>query len=117
MHTSGLTYGYYGNSVIDRMYQEARLIDDWDYLTRDTRELVEKLADIPLLFQPGTRYQYGFSSDVLGHLIERVSGDRLDRYLETRLFGPLGMTDSYFDVPRNSSNGSARTTSSAQTAR
>ena len=99
MHMSGLTYGYYGNSVIDRMYQEARLIDDWDYLTRDTRELVEKLADIPLLFQPGTRYHYGFSSDVLGHLIERVSGDPLDRYLETRLFGPLGMTDSYFDVP------------------
>ena len=99
MHMSGLTYGYYGDSLLDRMYQEARLIDDWDYLTRDTRELVEKLADLPLLFQPGSRYHYGFSTDVLGHLIERVSGEPLDQYLETRLFGPLGMTDSYFDVP------------------
>ena len=99
MHMSGLTYGYYGDSLLDRMYQEARLIDDWDYLVRDTRELVGKLAGLPLLFQPGTRYHYGFSTDVLGHLIERVSGEPLDRYLETRLFGPLGMTDSYFDVP------------------
>ena len=99
MHTSGLTYGYEGDTAIDRMYREAGLIDDWDYLTRDTRELVEKLAGIPLLFQPGARWHYSFSTDVLGHLIERVSGMPLDRYLETRLFGPLGMTETYFDVP------------------
>ncbi|MDE0128484.1 MAG: serine hydrolase [Gammaproteobacteria bacterium] len=98
-HTSGLTYGYDGDSAIDRMYREARLIDDWDYLTRDTRELVEKLAGIPLLFEPGTRWRYSFATDVLGHLIERVSGKSLDVYLQSRLFGPLGMTDSYFDVP------------------
>ena len=99
MHTSGLTYGYEGDTAIDRMYREAGLIDDWDYLTRDTRELVEKLADIPLLFQPGTRWHYSFSTDVLGHLIERISGMPLDRYLETRLFGPLGMSDTFFEVP------------------
>lgn len=99
MHTSGLSYGYYGDTTVDRMYREARLIDDWDYLTHDTRELVAKLAAIPLLFQPGERWHYGFSSDVLGHLIERVSGQPLDRFLERRLFAPLGMTDSYFDVP------------------
>ena len=79
MHTSGLTYGYYGDTPVDRMYREARLIDDWDYLTHDTRELVAKLADIPLLFQPGSRWHYGFSSDVLGHLVERVSGSRWTR--------------------------------------
>ncbi len=99
MHTSGLTYGYEGDTAIDRMYREAGLIDDWDYLTRDTGELVEKLAGIPLLFHPGTRWHYSFSTDVLGHLIERISGMPLDRYLETRLFGPLGMTETYFDVP------------------
>ena len=99
MHTSGLTYGYEGDTAIDRMYREAGLIDDWDYLTRDTRELVEKLAGIPLLFQPGARWHYSFSTDVLGYLIERVSGMPLDRYLETRLFDPLGMTETYFDVP------------------
>ncbi len=99
MHTSGLSYGYYGDTPVDRMYRAAGLIDDWDYLTRDTRELVAKLADIPLLFEPGTRWHYGFSTDVLGHLIERVSGQPLDAFLEERIFGPLGMADSYFDVP------------------
>ena len=99
MHMSGLTYGYYGDSLLDRMYQEARLIDDWDYLTRDTRELSRSWPTSRSSSQPGSRYHYGFSTDVLGHLIERVSGEPLDQYLETRLFGPLGMTDSYFDVP------------------
>ena len=98
MHTSGLTYGYYGDTPVDRMYREAGLIDDWDYLTADTRELVAKLAAIPLLFQPGARWHYGFSSDVLGHLVERVSGMPLDAFLEERLFAPLGM-EAYFDVP------------------
>ena len=64
-----------------------------------TRELVDKLAVIPLLFQPGTRWHYGFSSDVLGHLIERVSGDALDEFMRKRLLEPLGMTDTHFDVP------------------
>jgi len=99
MHTSGLSYGYYGDTPVDRMYREARLINDWDYLTHDTRELVAKLADIPLLFQPGSRWHYGFSTDVLGHLIERVSGKPLDVFFRERLFEPLGMQDSYFDVP------------------
>ena len=99
MHSSGLTYGYYGDTPVDRMYREAKLIDDWDYLTRDTRELVQKLADIPLMFHPGSRWHYGFSSDVLGHLIERVSGQPLDAFFQERLFAPLGMEDSYFDVP------------------
>ena len=99
MHTSGLTYGYYGDTPVDRMYREAKLIDDWDYLTHDTRELVHKLADIPLLFQPGSRWHYGFSTDVLGHLVERVSGKPLDAFFQERLFAPLGMNDSYFDLP------------------
>jgi CubicO group peptidase (beta-lactamase class C family) len=99
MHTSGLSYGYYGDTAVDRAYRAAKLIDDWDYLTHDTRELVEKLAVIPLLFQPGTRWHYGFSSDVLGHLTERVSGDALDEFMRKRLLEPLGMTDTYFDVP------------------
>ncbi|MYD96133.1 MAG: beta-lactamase family protein [Gammaproteobacteria bacterium] len=99
LHTSGLSYGYVGDTPVDRAYRAAGLIDDWDYLVRDTNTLVEKLADIPLLFQPGTRWHYSFSTDVLGQLIERVSGKPLDEYLEERMFGPLGMTDSYFDVP------------------
>ncbi|MCE2424360.1 MAG: beta-lactamase family protein, partial [Pseudomonadales bacterium] len=99
LHTSGLSYGYVGNTPVDKAYRAAGLIDDWDYLVRDTNLLVEKLADIPLLFQPDTRWHYSFSTDVLGQLIERVSGKPLDEYLEERMFRPLGMTDSYFDVP------------------
>ena len=99
LHTSGLSYGYVGDTPVDRAYRAAGLIDDWDYLVRDTNILVQKLADIPLLFQPGTRWHYSFSTDVLGQLIERVSGKPLDEYLEERMFRPLGMTDSYFDVP------------------
>ena len=98
-HTAGLAYGYDGDNAVDRLYRAAGLIDDWDYLTRDTRELVEKLANIPLLYQPGERWHYSFATDVLGHLIERASGQRLDRFLERRLFAPLGMEDAYFDVP------------------
>ena len=99
LHTSGLSYGYVGNTPVDKAYREAGLIDDWDYLVQDTDMLVKKLADIPLLFQPGTRWHYSFSTDVLGQLIERVSGLPLDEYLDERLFGPLGMEDVYFDVP------------------
>lgn len=99
LHTSGLSYGYAGNTPVDKAYRDAGLIDDWDYLVRDTDTLVRKLAEIPLLFQPGTRWHYGFSTDVLGQLIERVSGQPLDDYLDERLFQPLGMQDVYFDVP------------------
>ena len=99
LHTSGLSYGYVGNTPVDKAYRAAGLIDHWDYLVRDTNILVRKLADIPLLFQPGTRWHYSFSTDVLGQLIERVSGQPLDDFLDERMFGPLGMKDVYFDVP------------------
>ena len=98
-HTAGLAYGYDGDTEVDRLYRVAGLIDDWDYLVRDTRQLVEKLANIPLLYQPGERWHYSFATDVLGHLVERASGERLDRFLERRLFAPLGMADAYFDLP------------------
>ncbi len=101
LHTSGLSYGYVGNTPVDKAYREAGLIDDWDYLVRDTDLLVRKLADIPLLFQPGSRWHYSFSTDVLGQLIERVSGQALDEFLADRMFRPLGMEDVYFDVPAN----------------
>lgn len=97
--TAGLAYGYDGDSVVDRLYREAGLISDWDYLARDTRELVTKLADIPLLFHPGARWHYGFSTDVLGHLVERASGKPLDAFFREHLFAPLGIRDAYFDVP------------------
>ena len=98
-HTAGLAYGYDGESAVDRLYRQAGLINDWDYLVHDTRELVEKLARIPLLYQPGAGWRYSFATDVLGHLVERVSGQALDVFLQERLFAPLGIADAYFDVP------------------
>ena len=97
--TAGLAYGYDSDSVVDRLYREAGLIDDWDYLAHDTRELVTKLTRLPLLFHPGSRWHYGFSTDVLGQLVERVSGKPLDEFFRERVFAPLGIRDAYFDVP------------------
>ena len=98
-HTSGLTYGYYGDTPVDRKYREVGLIDDWDYLVATTHDLVVGLGEIPLLFQPGDRFHYGFSSDVVSQVIERVSGVSFDVFLNDRLWGPLGVPDAYFDVP------------------
>ena len=103
-HTSGLSYGYYGDTKVDRMYRAAGIIDDWDYLTHDLDELAAKLADIPLLFQPGSRWHYGFSSDVAGLVVERVSKLKLDEYMHERVFKPLGVEDAYFDVPPEALN-------------
>ena len=99
-HTAGISYGYYGATPTDRAYRDAGLIDDWDYLVHDTKVLVETMGPIPLLHQPGARWHYGFASDVLGQLVEQAVGQRLDTFLEERVFRPLGI-EAYFDVPES----------------
>ena len=98
-HSAGLTYGYYGNTPVDRMYREAELIDDWDYLVPTTHDLVVGLGKMPLLFQPGERFHYSFASDVLSQVVERVADESFDQHLKRVLWGPLGIQDAYFDVP------------------
>lgn len=100
-HSSGLSYGYYGDTEVDRLYREVGLIDDWDYLVPTTNDLVVALGKLPLLFQPGERFHYGFSSDVVSEIVSRVSGMRFDHYLAQALWQPLGIEDAYFDVPEN----------------
>jgi CubicO group peptidase (beta-lactamase class C family) len=96
-HTSGFTYGIFGTSAIKRIYIESGI-----HSTDQTiGEMTKKLGKIPLLFRPGSRWEYGRSTDVLGRLIEVVSGIRLDRFLKVRIFGPLAMKDSGFYVPRS----------------
>ncbi len=95
-HTSGLTYGIFGNTPVDQMYRKAKIIG-----SRNLSEMVKKLGEIPLLYQPGTRWHYGVSLDVLGHLIERVSGQKLDAFLQEHIFQPLDMRDTAFYVPKN----------------
>jgi CubicO group peptidase (beta-lactamase class C family) len=93
-HTSGIAYDFFGNSLVKQQYRMAG-VDGWD---QTNAEMVQKLAKLPLQFQPGTTWDYGLSTDVLGYLIERVSGQSLGDYLQARILGPLGMKDTAFQV-------------------
>ncbi len=94
LHTSGLIYGW-GNSAVDSLYREKKILR-WD---DSPEEKMSKLAEIPLRHQPGTKYQYGVSTDVLGYLIQVVSGMPFDQFLQERIFQPLKMNDTGFHVP------------------
>jgi CubicO group peptidase (beta-lactamase class C family) len=93
-HTSGLTYGEFGASPWHQRYARADLMNP----SQTNADLVEKLACLPLLHQPGTTFEYGLSTDVLGRLIEVVSGQRLDRFIDTRLCQPLHLRSFTFRV-------------------
>ncbi len=94
-HTSGFTYGIFGNTPVDQMYLRAGVLG-----SHDLKEMVGKLAGIPLLNQPGTEWHYSVSTDVLGHLVERVSGQPLDVFFAENIFEPLDMKDTGFYVPQ-----------------
>ena len=93
-HTAGLTYGWGGNPV-DKRYREANLFQSGTTLA----DSMKKLSEIPLVHEPGERWTYGVSTDVLGYLVEVVSGMPFEEFLQTRLFEPLGMVDTAFSVP------------------
>jgi len=94
-HTAGFTYGQFGDSLIQRAYRKAQLIDN----QQTNAEMVTKLAQLPLAFQPGTTFEYGMSTDVLGRVVEVVSGMELDRFFADRITGPLGMPHTGFGIP------------------
>ena len=93
-HTAGLIYGW-GGEALDKRYQKANLFQPGTPLA----DTVKKLSDIPLAHEPGARWTYGVSTDVLGYLVEVVSGMPFEEFLQTRLFGPIGMVDTAFSVP------------------
>jgi CubicO group peptidase (beta-lactamase class C family) len=93
-HTSGLTYGEFGNSLVHQAYIDAKVFD-WD---QTNAEMAEKLAALPLLYHPGSTFEYGVSTDVLGHIVEIVSGLSLDTFMSERLWKPLGLKDTTFHV-------------------
>lgn len=95
-HTSGLTYGFFGNTEVDQQYRKAGVLIT-DFTIKST---VEKLGKIPLQNHPGSRFHYSVSTDVLGRLVEVASGEKLDKYFSTHIFEPLGMVDTFFAVPR-----------------
>jgi len=94
-HTSGLTYGFFGNTAVDKMYREKATLGG----DGDLEDMVNKLGEIPLLYQPGTKWHYSVSTDVVGYLVEKVSGQPLGEFFEERIFKPLGMKDTAFHVP------------------
>jgi CubicO group peptidase (beta-lactamase class C family) len=94
-HTSGLTYGMPNGSPVDKLYIANRIADPGEGLA----DLVGKLGKLPLQYQPGTRFHYSYSTDVLGRLAEVASGKPLDELLRDRIFGPLDMRDTGFVVP------------------
>ena len=91
-HRSGFTYGFINQGPVEELYRRARLLET----VATNEELVRRLAELPLAHQPGTAFEYSHSTDVLGRLVEVVSGQRLDRFLEERILLPLGMKDTKF---------------------
>lgn len=96
-HTSGLTYGFQNRSNVDAAYRESKL-EIW-HGNYDLDEFVGTLAKLPLEFSPGEAWNYSVSTDVLGAVVQRVSGMTLDAFFRSRIFEPLGMHDTFFAVP------------------
>ncbi len=91
-HTSGLTYAMFGDSPVQMLWRDVKLMDE----TQTNAELIQKLAGLPLMFEPGTTWEYSMSTDVLGRVVEIVSGMTLGEFFTTRITGPLGMRDTGF---------------------
>ena len=96
-HTSGLTYGFQNRSNIDAAYRAGKL-ENW-HGGHDLAGFVAALGKLPLEFSPGQGWNYSVSTDVLGAVVERVSGQTLDAYFREHIFAPLKMDDTFFHVP------------------
>ncbi len=94
-HTSGLTYEILGTEPIQRQYAQAQ----FGTRKHSNREFARALAEMPLMFEPGTVWEYSRATDLLGALVEVVSGQTLGAYLQQHILGPLGMVDTAFHVP------------------
>ena len=95
-HTSGLTYGIFGNTNVDKLYRKNMVLSGG---STTLEGMTQKMASIPLLYQPGTKWHYSVSTDVLGRVVEVASGQSLDVFFSERIFEPLGMEDTAFYVP------------------
>jgi len=94
-HTAGLAYGIGDPHPADRLYQREGVLDSRGTL----RDMIDKLAELPLRQQPGSRWSYSIAVDVQGYLVEVLSGQPFDQFLQERIFDPLGMVDTGFHVP------------------
>jgi CubicO group peptidase (beta-lactamase class C family) len=95
-HIAGFSYGIFGNSPVDRLYQSDNPLG-----APSLKEFIAKLSKLPLLYEPGDQWVYSVSVDIQGYLVEKLSGQTLPDFMRTRIFEPLGMTDTGFTVPQN----------------
>jgi CubicO group peptidase (beta-lactamase class C family) len=93
-HTAGFTYGFFGDTPVDKMYREENLL-----ASKNLQEFIEKLSKIPLLYQPGKGWTYSMSMDIEGYIVEKLSGQTLPDFMRGRIYEPLGMRDAGFFVP------------------
>jgi CubicO group peptidase (beta-lactamase class C family) len=93
-HTAGFTYGVFGSTPVDKMYQEAQLLN-----APTLQEFIERVSKLPLVYQPGEGWIYSVSVDIQGYLVEKLSGKAFPDFLRERIFLPLGMKDTGFYVP------------------
>ena len=94
-HTAGFTYGW-GEDLVDEKYNEAKL---WESIS--SKQFIDKVSSLPLKFEPGNKWHYSIAVDLTGVIIERLSGKTLSEYLNDNIFVPLGMMDTFFEVPKN----------------
>ena len=93
-HTGGLSYGFNPQDPIDKLYNEAQI-----WTSKDLDEFAERIAKLPLAFEPGARWHYSVAVDITGLVVQRLSGMPFDVFLKERIFDPLGMDDTFFNVP------------------
>ena len=99
-HTAGFTYGIFGDTPVDLMYRDGDLLNP----EKTLKEMIDGMAKIPLLYQPGEDYVYSMASDVQGYLIEVLSGMPADQFIRERIFEPLEMDETLTWVPANRAN-------------
>lgn len=100
-HTSGIVYGSFNPGKLMAVYEKFNMNVGFSHETWSTEEWIDRLAEVPLAHQPGERFSYGLNMDVLGRVIEVVSGTTLDKYFKANIFDKLGMDDTYFYLPES----------------
>lgn len=99
-HTGGFTYGFFSNTPVDKMQRDADVLNPNNTLD----EFIKRVAKLPLNAQPGTEWHYSISVDIQGYIVQRLSGMPFEKFLEQRIFKPLGMVDTAFYVPKDKLN-------------
>ena len=103
-HTSGISYAGIGSKEAKAIYAKNDIPSGIGTPSYKLADVIPRLGKLPLIHEPGERFTYGLNSDVLGYLVEVLSGKSLDSFLKERIFEPLGMKDTYFYLPENKKN-------------